>query len=126
MQSVKGDFEVSMLPQQDPEFEVGRMTIDKVYSGDVVGTGQGQMLSHMSAVKGSAGYVAMEKFVGSVAGKQGSFVLMHCGLMDKGKPSLDIKIVADSGTGELTGISGTMSIEVVEGQHVYQLDYKLN
>lgn len=125
MTTLTGKFDVTMQPQTDDEFEVGRLTIDKTYEGDLSGAGKGQMLSHMTQVKGSAGYVAIEKFVGSVQGKSGSFVLQHSGQMNKGAQSLTIEIVPDSGTEELAGISGTMGIDIKEGQHFYTLTFEL-
>ncbi len=124
MTTLTGKFEVTMQPQSDEAFEVGRLTIDKTYAGDVTGQGKGQMLSHMTEVKGSAGYVAVEKFTGTVQGKKGSFVLLHTGVMDKGEQSLLIRIVPDSGSEELKGISGEMGIDIKEGQHFYTLNYQ--
>ncbi|WJG09233.1 DUF3224 domain-containing protein [Aliiglaciecola sp. LCG003] len=123
MQSIKGSFEVSMLPQQDNEFSVGRMTLDKQYQGPMDGNSKGQMLSFMSGVKGSAGYVAIEVFTGKIANKQGSVALQHFGRMDKGAQALTISIIPDSGTDQLTGISGSMEIEIVDGKHLYNLNY---
>lgn len=124
MTTLTGKFEVTMQPQSDEAFEAGRLTIDKTYAGDVTGQGMGQMLSHMTEVKGSAGYVAVEKFSGTVRGKKGSFVLLHTGVMDKGEQSLLIQIVPDSGSEELKGISGDMGIDIKEGQHFYTLNYQ--
>lgn len=122
---IKGEFDVAMESQTDDEFAVGRMTLDKTYHGDLHGFSKGQMLSHVTNVKGSAGYVAMESFNGSLDGKKGGFVLMHQGIMDKGAQSLEISVIPDSGSDELTGISGKMSIEIVDGKHFYLFDYTL-
>jgi hypothetical protein len=102
------------------------MTMDKQFSGDLAGTGKGQMLSAGTSVKGSAGYVAIEKFTGTVGGRSGSFVLQHSGTMTRGTPHLAISVVPDSGTGELAGISGTMTIRITDGQHFYEFDYSLD
>lgn len=123
MNTLNGTFEVTMQPQQDDEFSAGRMTIDKIYSGELAGVGKGQMLSHRTQVQGSAGYVAIETFTGKVADKSGSFVLMHTGTMNKGVPSLVIDIVPDSATGELSGMAGNMSIDIKDGKHFYTLNY---
>ena len=123
MSALKGKFDVGMQPQSDTDFDVGRMILDKTYHGDVLGTGKGQMLSHVTNVKGSAGYVAIEKFEGTVDGKQGSFVLQHVGVMEKRAQTLSISIIPDSGTDQLTGITGTMEIDIVDGQHYYTLKY---
>lgn len=126
MYTVTGKFEVKMQPQTDPEFSVGRMTIDKTYSGDLEATGQGQMLSHMTDVKGSAGYVAIEHIKGTLKGKSGGFVVQHSGQMKRGEQSLTVSIIADSGTDELNSIAGEMQIDITDGQHFYTLNYTLN
>ena len=104
---------------------LGRMTIDKQFSGDLVASSRGQMLTGMSAVKGSAGYVAIEQVTGTLAGKAGSFILQHTGVMNRGTQSLAINIVPDSGTDELSGISGTMRIEIEGKAHAYVFEYTL-
>lgn len=105
---------------------LGRMTIDKTLHGGIEATGVGQMLTAMTTTKGSAGYVAVETITGTVDGRKGSFSLMHVGVMDKGKPSLKVTVVPDSGTDELTGITGTFTIEIAsDGKHTYTFDYTL-
>ncbi|HMM67686.1 MAG TPA: DUF3224 domain-containing protein, partial [Dokdonella sp.] len=84
-----------------------------------------EMLSAMTSMKGSAGYVAIERVVGSLQGRRGSFVLQHSGTMNRGEPSLSVTVVPDSGTGELEGLSGTLGITVREGIHCYGFDYQL-
>jgi hypothetical protein len=101
------------------------MSIDKTYSGDLVGKGVGRMLSAMTEVKGSAGYVAIERVSGTLHGRTGSFVLQHSGTMSRGAQQLVITIVPDSGTGELAGITGSKMIRIVEGKHFYDMDYEL-
>jgi hypothetical protein len=122
-----GPFDVKVTPQddksEDPLF--GRMTIDKQYHGDLEGTGKGQMLTASTAVKGSAGYVAIEKVAGTLKGRAGSFALQHSGTMNQGSPHLTITVVPDSGTGQLKGIAGTMDIKIAEGKHSYDLEYTL-
>jgi hypothetical protein len=81
------------------------------------------MLSATTSVKGSAGYVAIERVSGTLQGKRGSFVLQHAGVMTRGAPQLTVTVVADSGTGELTGLSGTMNIVITDGRHSYEFDY---
>jgi len=127
MTKVKGLFEVKMTPRDLGEGSaVGLMNLDKKYSGPLDAKGSGEMLAMQSGVEGSAGYVAMERVTGELDGKPGSFALMHFGIMDRGTPTLTIKIVPDSGTGGLTGISGTMSIIIENGQHFYDLEYVMN
>lgn len=122
-----GPFEVKMAPlgtHADPPV-LGRMSLDKVYHGDLEGTAQGEMLAAMTPVEGSAGYVAIERVAGTLAGRTGTFMLQHNGLMNRGAPSLVINVVPDSGTGELEGLSGTMNIVIVDGKHAYEFDYSL-
>jgi hypothetical protein len=124
-----GSFEVSVKPLDAPPAPggatLGRMSLDKQFSGDLVATGQGQMLTAMSPTKGSAGYVAIERVTGSLGGRQGSFVLQHSGTMDRGVPQLSVAVVPDSGTDELAGLSGRLTIDIVDGKHFYKFDYML-
>jgi hypothetical protein len=123
-----GTFEVKVTPQapdENGEPSVGRLSLDKQFHGDLEGTSKGQMLAVRSDVEGSAGYVAMERVTGTVAGRTGSFALQHYGIMNRGAPTLTISVVPDSGTGQLAGLAGTMTIDVVEGKHLYALEYTL-
>lgn len=126
MSKATGTFEITMMPQDDGNASMGRFQFEKTFAGDMTGTSIGQMLSHRSSVEGSAGYVAMEKLTITVEGKSGSFYAQHTGTMQAGDQSASITIVPDSGTDQLTGISGSMAIEVVNGQHFYTLTYSLN
>ena len=123
-----GSFEVQLMaqPAVHTDAGVGRMSIDKTFSGDLQGSSQGEMLSAMTAVKGSAAYVAIERVTGSLHGRQGSFVLQHTGVMDRGTPRLDVTVVPDSGTGELGSLAGRMAIDIVAGKHLYTFDYSLD
>jgi hypothetical protein len=121
-----GTFEVKLLPQGDAaDSGVGRMTIDKQFHGDLEGTSKGQMLSAMGSIKGSAGYVAMERVTGTLKGRSGSFVLQHSGTMTRGEPRLVVSVVPDSGTGELVGLAGTLTIKIAEGRHSYDFEYTM-
>ena len=120
----KGDFAVKMIAQPDGP-TIGRMLLDKKYHGELDATSQGQMLAAQTTAKGSAGYVAIELVRGTLAGKPGSFLLQHFGIMDRGKPSLTVSILPDSGTEELAGISGSLNIVIEAGKHSYVLDYQL-
>ncbi len=104
---------------------LARMSIDKQFVGDLAATSKGEMLSAGTSVKGSAGYVAIERVVGTLGGRRGSFVLQHNGVMTRGAPQLTITVVPDSGTGALAGLSGTMAIIIADGKHSYELDYSL-
>ncbi len=128
MNRIAGPFEVKLSPQepdQNASAAIGRLLIDKQFHGDLTATSKGQMLSAISSVQGSAGYVAIEEVTGALQGRQGSFVLMHTGVMARGAPSLTITVVPDSGTGELIGLSGSMDIQNVDGQHSYSFEYAL-
>lgn len=124
MQQAAGTFEVKMTP--DAPDAVDRHTIDKTFAGDLEGTSRGRMLSARSADGQSGVYVAMERVEGRLAGKSGSFILHHTGIMDGGTQSLDIRVVASSGTGELAGIRGAMRIHNDAGRHTYELEYTLD
>jgi len=124
--TVKGEFEVSLMPQSDGDFEAGRTTIDKKYFGDLKGIGKGQMLNVRTSVQGSAGYVAIEHVTGTLNGRLGSFTLQHSGIMNRGASKLAISVVPDSGTGELSGLSGEMNIIISEGKHYYEFTYTLS
>lgn len=124
-----GTFDVKMTPEPGSTgfaaAKLGRQSLDKTFSGDLQAHSVGEMLMAMSAVKGSAGYVAIERVDGTLNGRAGSFVLQHSGTMNRGAPALLITVVPDSGTGELTGLAGTMAIQVDAGQHRYTFDYTL-
>ncbi len=123
----KGEFKVSIIPQQELR-EVpmlSRNTIDKIFSGDLEGTSKGQMLAAGTAVKNSAGYVAIEKVEGILGGRKGSFILQHTAIMNRGVPTLSINAVPDSGTDELIGLKGIMSIDIKDGTHYYDFSYSL-
>lgn len=125
-----GAFDVKMIPQAPDEKigdpKIGRMALDKHYHGELEATGRGQMLSVLDQAKGSGGYVALEVVDGTLAGKKGTFALQHDGLMDRGKPSLTIVVVPESGTGELEGIAGKLAIRIeAGGKHFYDFDYTL-
>lgn len=126
----KGTFEVKVTPLAAEEnvgdATIGRLSLAKTFSGDLAGTSKGQMLGSQSeAVAGSGGYVAMERFTGTLGGKKGSFTLQHIGTMQGGKFDLDIMVVPDSGTGDLTGISGTCKIIIDGDKHFYEFAYSL-
>ena len=122
-----GTFEVKMSPQeQGADMPVGRMSIDKQFAGDLVGTSKGQMLmASSSSVKDSAGYVAIEKVTGTLNGRHGSFYLQHNGVMTHGVGELAITVIPDSGTDQLTGLRGKMNIIIAEGKHSYKFEYTL-
>lgn len=125
----KGTFNVSLKPQPLSEVAsgtaIGRLSIDKQFFGDLVGTSKGEMLSAMSAVKGSAGYVAIERVSAALGGRTGAFALQHSGTMDRDAPTLMVTTIPDSGTEGLTGISGKLTIDILDGKHYYTFTYSL-
>jgi len=126
--TAKGPFDVKMTPQGDvtDPAAVGRMSLDKAFHGDIEATSVGEMLGVRTAVAGSAGYVAIERVTGTLAGRKGTFALQHWGMMDNGTPDLKISVIPDSGTGELAGLSGTMTIDIQPGgKHFYVFTYTL-
>jgi hypothetical protein len=129
MKRATGSFEVSLQPLPNTEVTsdnlFGRLLLNKTFSGDLAATARGQMLSAMTTVKGSAGYVAIDHVTGELDGRRGSFVLQHSGAMERGMQRLSIMVVPDSGTGELAGISGTLSINVIDGKHFYDFIYSI-
>ena len=125
----KGTFAIVMKPAPAGEgagrVAVGRMLIDKEYSGDMVGHGQGEMLSAGNPAAGSAGYVAIEHVTAMLDGRSGSFSLQHSGVMHDGDSQLAISVVPGSGTGDLVGLAGSCKIIITEGQHFYEFEYTL-
>jgi hypothetical protein len=123
-----GTFDVKLTPQAagDGDAGLGRMSIDKQFHGDLEGTSRGFMVSSAATVvKGSGGYVAMERVTGTLKGRVGSFVLQHSGTMTRGTPQLSVTVVPDSGTGQLEGLVGTMTIKIDAGKHSYEFDYTM-
>ena len=130
MPIARGTFEVKLAPLDPPDDtadgnRLGRMSIDKLIVGDLQATTRGQMLSALTATQGSAGYVAIERVTGTLHGRSGSFVLQHDGSMDHGAQSLAIRVVPDSGTGELAGLRGEFRLAIADGVHSYELEYSL-
>lgn len=124
-----GTFDVKLTPQSTDADPAGttlsRMSLDTTFHGDLQGTSKGEMLTAVTSVKGSAGYVAIEHVTGSLGGRKGTFVLQHSGTMARGAQSLTLTVVPDSGTGQLVGLSGKMAIKIEGGKHFYEFDYML-
>lgn len=115
-----GRFDVTPTPQAPGGTPFARTVIAKRFHGDLDATGEVEMLSARTAVAGSAAYVALERVEGTLCGRSGSFLLQHTGTMDRGRPSLAISVVPDSGTGGLEGLAGSMTIEITGGEHRYR------
>ena len=124
----KGPFDVKIVPFKSDGIDAAfsAMTLDKQFHGALEATSKGTMLAFGSPAKGSGGYVAIELVDGTLDGRKGTFVLQHNATMDHGTPAMNIIVVPDSGTGELTGISGKLSIDIAAGgKHSYTFDYTL-
>ncbi|MBV6522553.1 MAG: hypothetical protein MNPFHGCM_02701 [Gemmatimonadaceae bacterium] len=129
MTSATGTFEVKLVPEANLAAgegpALGRMSLTKVWHGDLEATSSGTMLTASSNERNSAAYVAAERVTGALNGRRGTFALAHMGIMNRGVPSLTITVVPDSGTGELSGLSGTLRIEIENGRHSYEFEFAL-
>ena len=127
--SAKGTFEVKVMPVKDDETTavecIGRLSLNKTWAGDLVGTSKGQMLGSSDTSQTTGGYVAMEVFTGTLNGKKGTFGLQHIGTMGGGKFDINVKVVPGSGTEELKGLAGKLKIIIADGKHSYELAYSL-
>jgi hypothetical protein len=124
-----GEFEVKLTPaalaDKAADANLGRMSIAKQFHGDLEGTSKGEMLTAATSVQGSGVYVAIERVTGALQGRKGSFALHHTGVMTRGTPELSITVVPDSGTDQLVGLTGTMTIKITDGKHSYDFGYTL-
>lgn len=126
MHHARGTFTVDIKPLSPPPAEgLGRLSINKKLAGDLDGATVGEMFSGGDPKQGVAGYVAIEVFTGTLAGRRGTFALQHSATMDQNGKKLSIIVVPGSGTGQLKGITGTLTINVSDGQHSYDLSYTL-
>lgn len=126
--TARGTFEVKMTPQPQDDSAGGgfdRLFGYKQFHGELEAVSKGHMLAARTAVEGSAGYVALELVTGKLNGRRGSFVLQHKGTMRKGVYNMDVTVIPDSGTDELVGIVGTMTIIIEGGKHSYDFEYTL-
>ena len=124
-----GRFDIKLQPQGlSPAAEatgLGRLSLDKQFSGDLQASSQGEMLSFRSSTPGSAGYVAMERVHGSLHGRSGSFMLQHSASMAQGQSTQSITVVPDSATDALLGLRGSMQITIDNGEHSYRFEFQL-
>ncbi|MEP6484414.1 MAG: DUF3224 domain-containing protein [Rudaea sp.] len=120
----KGPFDVKLAPLEGYNKQLGRMSLDKQFHGDLEAVSQGEMLSFLDREKQSGGYVAIERVTGALGGKKGSFVFQHSSTMTRGKPAQNIIVVPDSGTDGLVGLSGAMVVNIADGgAHSYDFEY---
>lgn len=126
---IHGTFDIKM--SAEPPFDVvdgvslGRVTFEKRFHGPLEAESRVWFIGARTPVEGSAGYAAIERVTGSLEGRRGSFVLQHSGTMTRGKTSLSVTVVPDSGTGDLAGLRGSMAIQVEAGVHHYRFEYAL-
>lgn len=102
-----------------------RSVVNKTFHGDIEGTSAAELLKAMATVPGSAGYAGLERVIGTLHGKAGSFVLQHTAQATKGEAWMSVQVVPDTGTGELRGIRGEFQILLTDGKHAYEFDYSL-
>jgi hypothetical protein len=128
-EQAKGTFDVKVVPQGTPDtaegIALGRMSLDKKFHGDLEATSKGEMLTSSLDGNGSAAYVAIERVIGTLSGRKGSFALMHQGTMNRESQKLTVVVVPDSGTGQLSGLTGTMTITIIDKKHLYDFAYSL-
>ncbi|MBS1806227.1 MAG: DUF3224 domain-containing protein [Acidobacteria bacterium] len=125
----EGTFEVKNSPLAADEAVngtgIGRFGLDKQFYGNLEATSKGEMLGAGNPATGTAGYVAIEQVTGELNGRNGSFALQHFGTMEENKFDLIVKVVPGSGTGDLSGIAGNMTIAIANGKHSWKFDYTL-
>ena len=125
-QHAKGPFDVTITPQESAaEAPVARMLLYKEFHGDLEAIAHGEMLAASEPLTGAGVYVALDRVTGTLHGRSGSFLMAHRGLRNADGQELSIVIVPGSGTGQLTGITGTMAIEIVGKEHFYMLEYEM-
>lgn len=124
-----GTFDVKLTPKDlGADSPLGGMTLDKEFHGDLAATSKGMMLmASSSSEKGSAGYVAIEQVTGTLNGRRGTFYLQHNGIMTRGSGELNIAVIPDTGTDELTGLQGRLNITIgPDNEHSYDFEYSLS
>ena len=129
----KGTFEVKVTPVEvspgGKDAGLGRYTLAKTFHGDLEGTAKGEMLTSLTESTGAMAYVAMDHVMGTLGSRTGSFYLAHTATMKKGDAAsgvMKIVVVKDSGTGDLAGLSGELTIIIdAKGGHSYLFDYEL-
>ena len=127
--TINGKFSVKAIPQPDDETiqKIGamKMTFEKQFEGALHSQSLVSMIGMMNQSIGSGGYVALEKVTGALEGRQGSFCLQHSSIMERGKPQQSITVIPDTGTDQLVGLVGQMTIDIIDGQHFYNFEYQL-
>ncbi len=128
--NVTGEFAVEMTPltcanEGSDGMALARWALNKTFTGPLQAVSRGEMLSAITEMPGSAGYVALEQVSGTLNNRQGSFVLQHFGIRSAGSNRLTLEVVPDSAAGELAGLTGSMAIRIEAGVHFYDFDFEL-
>ena len=122
----KGAFDVTITPQESaPDAAVARMRLYKEFHGDLEAIAHGEMMAAHEPLTGAGVYVAIDRVTGTLHGKSGSFLMAHRGIRNADGQELSIVIVPGTGTGQLTGITGSVGIDIVAKEHFYRVDYEL-
>jgi Protein of unknown function (DUF3224) len=125
----EGTFDVKTTPLAADDATmgtlIGRYSLVKQYHGDLDATSKGEMLAAGDPSTGNAGYVAIEQVTGTLHGHTGSFALQHIGEMQGGSYKLSVVVVPGSGTAQLNGLAGTLTIVIANGKHSYNFEYTL-
>jgi len=123
----KGPFDVKITPQESaPDAAVARMLLYKEFHGDLEAIAHGEMMAAGEPLTGAGVYVAIDRVTGTLHGRSGSFLMAHRGVRNADGQELSIVIVPGSGTGQLTGITGTVGIEIAGKEHFYSVEYEMN
>lgn len=125
--TAKGTFVVEMKPEGQNKIEditFGKYSFQKTFKGDLEATSKVDMLSAGSD-NGSGGYVAIEGVTGTLNGRSGTFVLMHTGTRSKTSAQLTVTVIPGCSTGDLIGLEGKLTINIVGKEHSYVFEYSL-
>lgn len=122
-----GTFEVHLSPQtSEADGAIYRFGLTKTWTGDITAEGRGVMMSGGDPANGNAGYVAIELVVGTLEGREGTFLLQQFGDLDRGAETLHYQVVNGSGTGALADLRGRLDLTIDDsGVHRYTLQYDL-
>jgi len=121
-----GSFDVKITPQESaPDAAVARMLLYKEFHGDLEAIAHGEMMAAGEPLTNAGVYVAIDRVTGTLGGRSGSFLMAHRGIRNAEGQELSIVIVPGSGTGQLTGLTGTLGIEIVGKEHFYNVEYEL-
>jgi hypothetical protein len=118
---------VAAEPAISTALPVGVATMEKSYQGGVEGRSATVFTSAFDQATGVGTYVAMESFDGTVDSREGAFNFVHSATTGGNDRSAEyFAIVPASGTGQLTGISGTGGLAIdPDGTHRIWLEYQI-